>query len=197
MRRARATSHLAFGAWHRCALILVGAGIFLLPTQADASCGIAPPLREAVERADDVFVGEVVELQNDRRTALVTVTDVWKGDVPERVQVHGGMRLPEDPDTYTSVDRMYELNEIYLFFPSEREEHYFRDICTRTSVMRERFLRFRPEGASTPSPGSNNVVTDGGLEPSPQLPTRIVLGAGAILVAGGVWTWVSIRRRRS
>lgn len=195
MRRARDPSDLSFEAWRRCALILVGAGIFLLPTQAIASCGIAPPVPEAIEQARHVFVGEVVELKNDQRTALVEVTDVWKGDVPERVEVHGGMRLPQDPDTYTSVDSTYELNKTYLFLPSEREEHYFRDICTRTSVMRESFLRFRPQDASSPSPGSNNVLSGGEPGTSPQLPTWIVLGAGASILAGGLWIWISIRRR--
>ncbi|MBA2725106.1 MAG: hypothetical protein H0U53_03875 [Actinobacteria bacterium] len=195
MSRARDRSDLSFEAWRRCALILVGAGIFLSPTHAVASCGIAPPVPEAIEQARHVFVGEVVELKNDQRTALVAVTDVWKGDVPERVEVHGGMRLPQDPDTYTSIDRTYDLNKTYLFFPSEREENYFRDICTRTSVMRQRFLRFRPQDASTPSPGSNNVVTEGELGSSPQPSAWIFLVGGASILAGGVWIWISIRRR--
>lgn len=197
MRRARDTAGRFFGAWRCCAFIRIAAGIVLLPTQARASCGIAPPVREAVENADDVFVGEVVRLENDGRTALVTVMDVWKGHVAERVVVHGGMQLPQQPDTYTSVDRTYELGKTYLFFPSEREERYFRDICTRTSVMRERFLRIRPEGASTPSLGSNLVTEDDLGITSPQLPRWLLLGAGVVLLAAGSWAWVSVRRRRT
>ncbi len=145
-------------------LLLVGfiaAGPLYLSPAALASCVMPPPMPQAIRDARTVFVGTVVELENNGRLATVEVEEIWKGsDVPATVRVTGA---DLDTGAVTSVDRSFELSGRYLFVPFDRKKDVFLDnACTSTTSYREGLARFRPSSAETPSP----LSTEGEDEPA-------------------------------
>jgi len=88
-------------------------GLTLADTGVAFDCAASPPLEKVVASADLVFIGTVTETSGDRRSATVTVTEVWRGDVPSPVTVNGGL----DPATTTEDDRIFDVGVRYLFVP--------------------------------------------------------------------------------
>lgn len=165
--------------WRQLALVAAFATLAVIApvSPAEASCGSPPPYEEAIEQAAAVFVGEVVQLTNDRRWASVDVTQVWTGEVEvaERVELRAG---PKDPpgglSTITTVDRHYKLGRTYLFVPYKGSDSVFRDnACTRTSVYRAELDRFRPAGAVVASPTPGETEEN---DPSHEAPDRGISG---------------------
>lgn len=94
-----------------------------------ASCAEPPDLETAFAEADIVFIGVVVELTNNDRTAKMEVESVWKGpQLPDVVTVHGS---PDDPNLFTSVDRTFTYGT-YIVFPVNTEPPFQDNICTLT-----------------------------------------------------------------
>ncbi|MGI8773477.1 MAG: hypothetical protein ACR2KQ_00485 [Actinomycetota bacterium] len=191
----RVVRSLVWTAGLSIALLLVGA-----PTTALASCVLPPPLEDAIDEADAVFVGVVIEVSNRQRNAVVDVEAVWKGDVDERVEVRGG---PQSPNTISSVDAAYNEGERYLFVPYEGSGDRFRDnACTSTQPYEEDFDDLRPAGASepspSPSPGETEVALDvdeAGDVAEPQSRSLwMVPGILALAAGGAIFLWL---RRRS
>lgn len=173
--------------------------VAVAPTAAIASCGQPPPLEDAVDEADAVFVGVVVEVSNRQRNAVVDVEVVWKGDVDERVEVRGG---PQSPNTITTVDAAYDEGERYLFVPHEGSGDRFRDnACTSTQPYDDDFDELRPAGAVDPGPSPSPGETEGVLDideagdvAQPQSRNLwLVPGILALLAAGAILLW--LRRR--
>lgn len=138
----------------RTTLVLILAPVVAVvsPAPAVALCAAAPPLGRAIEDAETVFVGTVEELSNDDRWAVVSVSDVWKGDVAAEVQVRGG---PEDPpgpmQVASSVDRTFAEGETYLFLPqADGGGVFLDDSCTATTRYRDEHEKLRPAGAYVP-----------------------------------------------
>lgn len=175
-------------------LLLVGA-----PTVAIASCGAPPPLEDAIDEADAVFVGMVVEVSNRQRNAVVDVEAVWKGDVDERVEVRGG---PQSPNTITSVDAAYDEGKRYLFVPHKGSGDRFRDnACTSTQPYDEDLEDLRPEVAAEPGASPSPDETEGVLDideagdaAEPQSRSLwMVPGVLALAAGGALFLW--LRRR--
>lgn len=128
--------------------VLVGclsAAVFVVwsATAAFASCAAPPSLESAFEDADVVFMGIVVELSNNDRTARVEVEQVWKGPRLEAVVVvHGG---PSEADLFTSVDRTFELGS-YIFFPVNASAPFEDNACTLTQRTSEALAVINPFG---------------------------------------------------
>ncbi|MFV1961031.1 MAG: hypothetical protein ACC658_04275 [Acidimicrobiia bacterium] len=111
------------------ALLLAAVMIPLGATSAWASCAEPPDLETAFADADVVFIGVVVELSNNDRTAVMQVEQVWKGpELPDVVTVRGG---PEEPNVATSVDRTFELGT-YVVFPVNSAPPFEDNACTLT-----------------------------------------------------------------
>lgn len=98
---------------------------------ASASCLAPPELAIGFNDAEVVFVGEVIELANRGRTAIVEVVQVWKGpELPATVVVRGG---PGDPGVFSSVDRTFE-RDTYVFFPVSSAPPFEDNACTLTQL---------------------------------------------------------------
>lgn len=161
------------------------------PSLALASCVAPPPFPEAIRDAPAVFVGVVVDVEDEDRTATVEIQDVWKGaDIPPEVGVRGGLA---EGNGFTSVDRTFELSREYLFVPYERNGSMFRDnACTRTTRFRPELNRFRPGGAGEPSPTPSVDTPSPNLDEENGLPW---LPVGAVLVVSALIVFVLLRRR--
>jgi hypothetical protein len=172
---------------------------------AKASCAPAPPLRNSIAEADIAFVGTVVSLDHDGRTATFRVEDVWKGKVEETVVVHGGPGIAaiesaaaRGEGVASSVDRSYSLGTRYLVLPFGRSGDVLGDnICSNTQPYTEGLASLRPAGAHPP-------LTDGGMPA-----TSVASGDGsdsftwwfvALLAAAGLTAglaWLGLRARRA
>lgn len=184
-----------------CAVLVLV--LLLLAAPARASCGIAPPMDEAIRSSVAAFVGTVVELENARRWATVEVIDVWKGEVGSRVEVRGGPGGPKGGGTVvTSVDRYMRLGVTYLFVPYLGDGEVFRDnACSRTTRYRDGLARFRPPDAPAPSTSAtaHSPTPAPNAEPDPGSWTAgwaVGVSAAVAAVAGVVWV-VARRGRRT
>lgn len=172
---------------------------------AHASCAIPPPLEAAINMTPDVFVGSVIDLESRGRWATVQVEEVWKGEeIPAEVEVRAGPRqVPGSLGTSaTSVDRHFDMNERYIFIPYKRNGSIFRDnACTRTSLFRPRFERFRPASLEEGERAPNDHEVYGPeltLDPEKDdTPKLLFLGVIAAAVLGGAGWLVYRRARRS
>jgi hypothetical protein len=131
------------------------------PRAALASCVIAPPLEQAVEAAEIVFIGTVEETAQGNRWASVAVEEVWRGpDQPKTVVVKGGPA----GNTATSVDRSFEVGVKYIFLPYvDPAEGLSDNSCTNTQPWTEAMAALRPAGARPPI-GETNAPADGGVD---------------------------------
>lgn len=133
--------------------------VLLLPAApASASCIEPPPLEEGYAQAEVVFVGRVVQVTNNDRTAVVAVEEVWKGpDLPATVTVHGG---PNDPNVVTSVDRTFRPGT-YAFFPiswSSDLTQFEDNACTLTQTVSPALDVIAP-GSAIPGSGGGTAAT--------------------------------------
>jgi hypothetical protein len=172
------------------------AALVLTPS-ASASCVPPPPLERSLADAPIVFVGTVVRVTNQGRTATFRVEDVWKGEVAGTVVVHGGQ---EGANVWSSVDRTYRKGKRYLVVPYRSQRDVFLDnACSPTREYASGLDAFRPGVAGraapkgSPSAPAASVVdeADGGV------PWLIVgLAGGAAAAASGAAIQV-VRRFRT
>jgi hypothetical protein len=112
-------------------MIVAASAVVLSPAApAAAQCPPAPRLEDAVARANTVFVGRVLSVENRDRTAEVEVLSVWKGrDLSERVTLEGGSSdlTAIDPD-----DRTYRVGVTYLVVVEGTRSPFGDDRCTAT-----------------------------------------------------------------
>lgn len=163
-------------------LAAVAALVFVLPPSAVlADCMMPPPVEEAAQTAEIVFVGTVAETSNHNSWASVVVEEVWRGpDQPAAVVVKGGPA----GNMATSVDRFFEVGVKYLFFPYADETGGLADnSCTNTIQWSADLAQLRPAdarqplGATQPESGFDvaSVIAPLGVA---------VLVGGALLIAG-------------
>ena len=151
----------------------------LLPTPASASCAGFPPIQEHLAAADVVFTGTVVGLRNEDRTATFAVTEVWRGpDLPPEVVVHGG---PDDPSSFTSVDRTFRGGMDYLVAARVVDGELVDDACSATQPWDDRLAEVRPDDARRPA-GAGSMDGDAAL---PVLPPVLAV-LFVLLVAGSL-----------
>jgi hypothetical protein len=183
--------------------VLVAASVALVPQPASASCAELPDLETAFAEAEVVFIGVVVDLTNNDRTAVMEVEEVWKGpQLPGVVTVNGG---PTDASMFTSVDRTFGVGT-YIVFPVNSAPPFEDNACTltqRTTAALDVINPFADEPLVDPS--AETVVTTivaSGESATPE-PVSVTSGSGRvpILVTGigfvalgiGAFAW----RRRS
>ena len=144
MKRLRAT--LVF-----LLAISVVTGIDLMqPYGVSASCAVTPSLSSTLTRSPIVFVGTVISTRNESRTAVVRVTDIWRGKyVQRRVIVYGSYVTGH---AATSVDRYFRKGITYLFVPqsNRRRSPFIDNICTATRRYKASLAKYRPRGAHRP-----------------------------------------------
>ena len=136
------------------ALSLLATGAMLAaPGAALASCMAPPPLEEAVENAEIVFVGTVVETAERNTWASVKVEEIWKGpDQAASVVIKGG----PGGNAATSVDRTFEAGVKYIFFPSVDPAVGLTDnSCTNTQPWAEAMVALRPGEPRAPIAETN------------------------------------------
>jgi hypothetical protein len=159
-------------------------------TAASASCGPLPP------PSPDAFVGTVVDTDLDDRRATVETTD---GDTVTVV----GTPSPR-PNTFSSVDRSYDVGATYEFHPVNGADPYEDNACTRTHQLRGDAIPAELRGAPTEAP-SPQVPDSGGPGPTgaidgatdSSLPGGSVALFGllgvAVVALGASWLWLQRR----
>ena len=163
-------------------LATLAALAFVLPPSAVlADCMMPPPVEEAAQTAEMVFVGTVAETSNRNSWASVVVEEVWRGpDQPAAVIVKGG---PEG-NMATSVDRFFEVGVKYLFFPYAGEAGDLADnSCTNTVQWSADLAQLRPADARQPlgaTEAENGFDVASVIAP---LGVAVLVG-GVLLVAG-------------
>jgi hypothetical protein len=114
-------------------LVWVAVQAAFLAAPAAAQCAPDASLENAVGRANTVFVGRVVRLSNNDRTAEVEVLAVWKGrDLPPVVVLLGGS---DDPAELDENDRMYRVGVTYLVVSEDLRPPFEDDRCTATRAF--------------------------------------------------------------
>ena len=182
------------------ALVVVVSGLTAVPvalaqTVGTSDCGEPPPIERAVF-SDLVFVGRVTDLAHDGRSAIVEVTEVWRGDVPTPVVVNGGPN-PADP---AESDRLFDLGVTYLFIPGQLDSLargvVTDSICSSTTLWTDDLARLRPDKVGRPlpvattTPGPNPFAFLGGL-------AMPILTAGLVAGSAFVLAWFVARRREA
>jgi len=156
---------------------ILGLAFAVVPGTAVASCAEFPPLEDHLAQADVVFVGTVVAVTDEQRTALIDVEEIWRGpDLAAQVTVHGGF---EDVG-FTSVDRSFEEGVRYLVAASFNEGRLEDNACSATRAWTDDLADLRPEAVGTPQPSPTE--SDDAPTGVP-LPT-LVAGLAAMLVVG-------------
>jgi hypothetical protein len=150
----------------------------LLPAgTASASCLELPPLDVGLAEAHTAFVGTVIDLANQDRTATFAVEEVWMGTVAEEAVVMGG----PSGNAFTSVDRAFEVGTRYLVVPVRGAGSSFEDnACTLTQPYTQDVATFRPED---PGPPTAQLNTEEEAAPFPSWAIVAVGLAGAALAA--------------
>ena len=153
----------------------------LLPAgTAGASCLEPPPLEVGLAEAHTVFVGTVIDLANQSRTATFAVEEVWKGTVAEEAVVMGG----PNGNALTSVDRGFEVGTRYLVVPVRGAGSSFEDnACTLTQLYTQDVATLRPEDSRPPRAELNS-----GEEATP-FPSWAIVAVG---LAGAALTAVML-----
>ena len=154
-------------------LLATGAG------QAAADCQPAEPIREAIPRAEVVFVGTAAEVVGSM--ARFEVHEVWAGTVGPAVEVHGltsGVEFSED-------DRPWEAGTRYLVVPIVEGPVLRDSICTATTEWSADLEALRPANARTVSGEEAGGAT---------LPAELILFATVVLVVAGA-SVLAFRRR--
>jgi hypothetical protein len=176
-------------------LLAAGAALSALAfaPAGQASCAPPPPLPRALAQANVAFVGTVVAVKHDGRTATFRVEEVWKGTVGETVVVHGGPGIAaieeaarKGEGVATSVDRNYATGTRYLVLPWGRSGHVLLDnACTNTQRYSAELVGFRPPAAHAPpadgmTPDGAAPAADGGASwPAVVLPVALLMVAAA------------------
>jgi hypothetical protein len=154
---------------------------FVLPPSAVlADCMMPPPVEEAVQTSEIVFVGTVAETSNHNSWASVVVEETWRGpDQPAAVIVKGGPA----GNMATSVDRFFEVGVKYLFFPYADEAGGLADnSCTNTVQWSADLAQLRPADARQPLGATEAQGFDVAGVVAP-LGVAMLVG-GVLLVAG-------------
>lgn len=151
------------------------------PASVAASCMLPPPgAGNPWDGAQAVFVGTVTALDNDARSAIVHVEEVWAGpDQPAEVVVRGG---PEG-DMASSIDRTFALGTQYIFAVAIVEGRLQDNACSGTTATAEVDLdAVRPADVRTPEAAP---VADQGFDAGTLAGPGLValLGALVLLVA--------------
>lgn len=158
------------------------------PGAALADCLPPPPLEQAVQTADVVFVGTVTETANRNTWASVAVEEVWRGpDQPMSVVIKGG----PGGNAATSVDRTFEVGVKYLFFPYVDPQAGLSDnSCTNTQPWTEAMVALRPAEPRAPigetnAPGGQGIDLGGFVGPVVLVVVVFVVMLGIGLLARG------------
>jgi hypothetical protein len=172
--------------------LLVAAAVWAVPGTAAASCAEPPPPVQALEAAELVFVGTVVDLRNEQRTATVAVEEIWKGPaVPATVTVSGA----QEPGVFTSVDRTFALGTTYVFILPTARTHpetgaFVDNACSPTRRLDAELAALAPAERALPITATAQPPGSGREDPPWWL-----LGLAAFGVAVGA-AGVALARRR-
>jgi hypothetical protein len=170
----------------------LGLGALWAPAGASASCVLLPDGEELWRTADAVFVGTVVDVDNNARWAKVTVDEVWTGpDQPAEVVVRGG---PADQGTSTSVDRTYLVGARYLFAVLVVDGNLEDNACSGTTQVDAIDLdAMRPDDVRAPNGGPLDAGESSGGFDLGSLTGPVLL---ASVIGGLLLATVLLARRR-
>jgi hypothetical protein len=150
------------------------------PGQAMAACSPDQSNVDGLAQARTVFVGRVVDLANNDRTATFDVQWVWKGsDVAEQATVVGGS---DDPTVVGSDDRRFQQGITYLVVSRSAVPPYESDACTATQP-------YNQIGSVIPTQYQEAVGAAIGSAPDEIVGAE---EAGSSLLSSPVWTYGAI-----
>ena len=154
-------------------------------------CAPPPPMEKAIDASSIVFVGQVTATANDGRSATVSVSEVWRGEVPTPVTVNGG----SDPTNPAEDDRTFQVGVTYLFMPagldSSGSGQLVDSICSGTTVWTDDLARLRPSDVQAPVAASPS-------SPGPLAFLGPLVGPVAMagLIGGGAFVFALLVARR-
>ncbi len=151
--------------------VFVLGSLLLSITPAHAICAELPPLEQALDQAQTVFVGTVTDVQYRGRVATFEVEEVWKGDVGAVVVVNGsGASLSEldaaqaqGYELWVEDARRFNSGRRYLVVSHDREGAMLTDsMCSATRIFTSDLEQYRPESAAAPGvPPAPDTGDDG------------------------------------
>jgi hypothetical protein len=114
------------------ALLLAGWGAWAASPAYACSCIVSPPPQEALEDAEDVFAGEVLEITEAETDMYIDVRirvdQTWKGVDDPEVTVR-------TPDNSAACGFYFEVGQEYLVYTSEMEGEIQVSLCSRTALL--------------------------------------------------------------
>ncbi|WP_167568741.1 hypothetical protein [Brevibacillus migulae] len=122
--------------------LLIGAWSLSMPSRTYAcSCVQLPDVQEALAKAEAVFAGKVIQINepkpngqgilssSDPVTVTFEVTQTWKGDTQKQVRVQTALDS-------ASCGYEFTLNEAYVVYTYKNEQGVLEtNICTRTNTL--------------------------------------------------------------
>jgi len=152
-----------------------------------ADCAFVATVPDAMSGRDILFVGTVVNLENDNRWATVLVNERWQNadGLADTVEVRGGPA----PGIVSSTERGYTQGR-YLFDVTNLGPYLEDTSCSATTQWSEDLARYRPSNVAQTSSSSGSPL-DALNSSDLILAAALVL---ALLVA--VVTYILILRRR-
>jgi hypothetical protein len=120
-----------------CTLILFGAiSVWTAQPAYACSCVVPPPPQEALDDADDVFAGEVIDITplgtGTHLTVRYAVSDTWKGADSAEIEV-------QTPGDSAACGYEFQEGEEYLVYTYENERNegpgISTGLCQRTTEL--------------------------------------------------------------
>jgi len=183
-RTARARIGVAAMAISLAALLVPG--LATAPVAAD--CAVPATIPDAQRTRDILFVGTIVNLENDNRWAKVLIDERWQNadGLPDTVDVRGG---PAGA-TSSSTQRAYTEGR-YLFDVTNFGPYLEDSSCTATTLWTDDLARYRPSNVAEAPGAPSGSPLDALNSSDAVLAAALVL---ALLIA--VVTYILILRRR-
>jgi hypothetical protein len=169
------------------AAILATLAALSLPGMAHADCDPALSTEDALIGTRVAFVGTVTATEEGASWARFRVEEVWRGTLPELVEVQGMGRRNEVMED----DRVWRAQVRYLVVPYQDDGVLHDTICSGTVEWNADLAALRPADAHPPT---DSIQPLDPSDPVSALPLLAVGLAIVVLVVAGALAFRSGRR---
>jgi hypothetical protein len=173
---------------------VVVVSLLATPGIAFAQCPPIPAAEFAIDKANTVFVGRVVAVEEQGTVAEMRVLSIWKGrDIPETVEVRGSAGAA----TSGSDARRFEVGRNYLVIPENSRDPYLATACSATQAYAAApgIIPTSYQEAAGAAKGRPPIAVDSNDDSEEQIARSILPLLGLIGLIGVAWA--VIRRLRS